>query len=113
MMASCQQFQNKCRREEPAGEEATGVDLMYANVAETLASEPVLHWSSWLDELEQHLILQPNRRAIGEVCPFRSLCGAITKMLRYMSRNTFESSNSLRACQVFCRDAPIEFARSC
>src|ERR1041385_2498900 len=47
------------------------------------------------------------------VCWLRSLCGAVTRILRYMSRNTLESSTSLRASHVFCRDAPIRFAKSC
>src|ERR1044072_465275 len=46
-------------------------------------------------------------------CWFRSLCGAVTKILRYVSLNTLESSNSFRSCQVCCRDAPIKFAKAC
>ena len=46
-------------------------------------------------------------------CPLRSLWGAVTRMLRYISRNTLASSNSFSACHVFCREAPIRFARSC
>ena len=42
-----------------------------------------------------------------------SLCGFVTKILPYMSRNTLESSNSLSASHVFCLEAPTRFARSC
>ena len=50
---------------------------------------------------------------LSEDCWLRSLCGAVTKILRYVSLNTLESSNSFRAREVICRDAPIKFAKSC
>jgi type I restriction enzyme M protein len=65
-----------------------------------------------IDALERYWEIIPGVRSeLRTGCCSR--CAAVTKIPPYMSLNTPESSSSLRACHVFCRDAPIRFARSC